>query len=190
MRPCFASRGRDKLQRAGSPRTVRRADFLDAPGSDELTSRYDVQSVAHARALKIMPVPRLLIDGHQRWALRCARRDTWMPAHAEELELSLVFCDDKYIAGLNQEWRGVAGPTDVLSLEMVQDSTDAVWRRLSHSSGACGVCRIAEPSAACELAHISACTDEAWRCHALATAQSGAGAAARVHSAPACWRPC
>ena len=34
------------------------------------------------------------------------------------LELSLVMCDDPYIANLNKEWRGQEGPTDVLSFEL------------------------------------------------------------------------
>lgn len=37
---------------------------------------------------------------------------------AGDPEISLVFVDDDYIAGLNQRYRGVEGPTDVLSFAM------------------------------------------------------------------------
>lgn len=43
------------------------------------------------------------------------------------LELSLVLCDDAHMAALNLEWRGVAGPTDVLSFEMQGDEEDEDW---------------------------------------------------------------
>jgi len=33
----------------------------------------------------------------------------------EEAEISLVFCDDAFIRGLNQQWRGLDKPTNVLS---------------------------------------------------------------------------
>ena len=36
-------------------------------------------------------------------------------------ELSLVLCDDAFIAGLNAEWRGIAAPTDVLSFPLEDD---------------------------------------------------------------------
>ncbi len=63
-------------------------------------------------------------------ALRCEGGD-WpdaaLIADAERLmtyadlasgELSLVLCDDLFIAELNRTWRGVDGPTDVLSFAM------------------------------------------------------------------------
>ncbi|MCK6503600.1 rRNA maturation RNase YbeY [Myxococcota bacterium] len=34
------------------------------------------------------------------------------------VELSVLLCDDEVIAPLNQDWRGVEGPTDVLSFAM------------------------------------------------------------------------
>lgn len=34
------------------------------------------------------------------------------------MELSLVLCDDIHISELNQSFRGVSGPTDVLSFEL------------------------------------------------------------------------
>ncbi len=33
----------------------------------------------------------------------------------------MVLCDDAFIAGMNAEWRGVTGPTDVLSFPMEDD---------------------------------------------------------------------
>jgi hypothetical protein len=33
----------------------------------------------------------------------------------------MVLCDDAFIARMNAEWRGVAGPTDVLSFPMEDD---------------------------------------------------------------------
>lgn len=38
----------------------------------------------------------------------------------ENAEVSLVFVDDDYIAGLNRQYRGVDGPTDVLSFAMLE----------------------------------------------------------------------
>jgi probable rRNA maturation factor len=35
-----------------------------------------------------------------------------------QVELSILLCDDDVIAPLNQDWRGVDGPTDVLSFAM------------------------------------------------------------------------
>jgi probable rRNA maturation factor len=34
---------------------------------------------------------------------------------AEEAEVSILFCDDAFIAGLNQQWRGQNKPTNVLA---------------------------------------------------------------------------
>lgn len=38
----------------------------------------------------------------------------------EEAEVSLVFVDDAYIQGLNNQYRGVDSPTDVLSFAMLE----------------------------------------------------------------------
>ncbi len=38
----------------------------------------------------------------------------------ENTEVSIVFVDDDYIAGLNQQYRGIEGPTDVLSFAMLE----------------------------------------------------------------------
>ncbi len=38
----------------------------------------------------------------------------------ENTEVSIVFVDDEYIAGLNQQYRGIKGPTDVLSFAMLE----------------------------------------------------------------------
>ena len=38
--------------------------------------------------------------------------------YGEEAEVSLVFVDDAYIRGLNQQYRGLDNPTDVLSFAM------------------------------------------------------------------------
>jgi probable rRNA maturation factor len=45
-------------------------------------------------------------------------------------ELSVLFCDDPFIAELNQKYRGVEGPTDVLSFEQGDeyiDDEDVTW---------------------------------------------------------------
>ena len=47
---------------------------------------------------------------------------------AAPLELSLVLCDDAHIAALNAEWRGVEGPTDVLSFELEDDEDETGCR--------------------------------------------------------------
>lgn len=39
----------------------------------------------------------------------------------ESAELSVFLCSDEHIASLNQEWRGVDGPTDVLSFPQGHD---------------------------------------------------------------------
>lgn len=39
---------------------------------------------------------------------------------AQEAEVSLVFVDDGYIAMLNRQYRGIDGPTDVLSFAMLE----------------------------------------------------------------------
>ncbi|WP_347490594.1 rRNA maturation RNase YbeY [Desulfoscipio sp. XC116] len=38
----------------------------------------------------------------------------------ENAEVSIVFVDDDYIAGLNRQYRGIDGPTDVLSFAMLE----------------------------------------------------------------------
>jgi len=40
--------------------------------------------------------------------------------HSEAAEVSLVFVDDDYIQELNQQYRGMDGPTDVLSFAMLE----------------------------------------------------------------------
>jgi len=39
---------------------------------------------------------------------------------AKNTEVSLVFVDDEYITTLNQQYRGIDGPTDVLSFAMLE----------------------------------------------------------------------
>lgn len=45
---------------------------------------------------------------------------------AEPHELSIVLCDDEYMAAVNNEWRGQNRPTDVLSFEIPHDEFTAV----------------------------------------------------------------
>jgi probable rRNA maturation factor len=40
--------------------------------------------------------------------------------YSEDAEVSLVFVDDEYIQELNQQYRGMDGPTDVLSFAMLE----------------------------------------------------------------------
>jgi probable rRNA maturation factor len=40
--------------------------------------------------------------------------------YSENAEVSLVFVDDEYIQELNQQYRGMDGPTDVLSFAMLE----------------------------------------------------------------------
>ena len=40
--------------------------------------------------------------------------------YSEDAEVSLVFVDDDYIQELNQQYRGMDGPTDVLSFAMLE----------------------------------------------------------------------
>jgi probable rRNA maturation factor len=47
-------------------------------------------------------------------ALEAAGIDNW--------ELSVLFCGDATIARLNEQYRGVSGPTDVLSFSLLEDS--------------------------------------------------------------------
>jgi rRNA maturation RNase YbeY len=47
---------------------------------------------------------------------------------AEPHELSIVLCDDEYMAAVNKEWRGQNRPTDVLSFEIPHDEFSAVRR--------------------------------------------------------------
>jgi probable rRNA maturation factor len=46
----------------------------------------------------------------------------------DAIEVSLLLCDDHFIADLNQQYRDKEGPTDVLSFE--QDSAEGVGPRL------------------------------------------------------------
>ena len=43
------------------------------------------------------------------------------PLKATSYALGLTFCDDATISTLNQEWRGLEGPTDVLAFAMQDD---------------------------------------------------------------------
>ena len=48
----------------------------------------------------------------------------------DQWELSVMFCDDAFIAGLNKEYRKIDGPTDVLSFEQGDeyiDDQDLTW---------------------------------------------------------------
>ncbi|MEZ4319155.1 MAG: rRNA maturation RNase YbeY [Myxococcota bacterium] len=45
-------------------------------------------------------------------------------------ELSLLVCDDAFIAPLNQQWRGKSGPTDVLSFPQLEWDAPDVARDL------------------------------------------------------------
>lgn len=42
----------------------------------------------------------------------------------ENWELSVLFCDDAYIAALNKQYRDIDGPTDVLSFEQGDEYVD------------------------------------------------------------------
>jgi len=48
-------------------------------------------------------------------AVNCALKTE---GYGEEAEVSVVFVDDAYIQGLNQQYRGIDAPTDVLSFAM------------------------------------------------------------------------
>jgi len=50
-----------------------------------------------------------------RAALKCLKHEGVNPS---EVEISIVFVDDMYIAELNREYRGLDSPTDVLSFPM------------------------------------------------------------------------
>jgi len=50
------------------------------------------------------------------------------PADIDAVEVSLLFCDDGFMAELNEQYRGKRGPTDVLSFE--QDGPDVGKIRL------------------------------------------------------------
>lgn len=60
-----------------------------------------------------------MYDTSVKAALECLRHENVNP---EEVEISIAFVDDLYIAELNKKYRGVKGPTDVLSFPM--DSPD------------------------------------------------------------------
>ncbi len=48
----------------------------------------------------------------------------------DQWELSVMLCDDAFIAGLNKEYRKIDGPTDVLSFEQGDeyiDDQDLTW---------------------------------------------------------------
>lgn len=50
---------------------------------------------------------------------------------AEDSEVSVVICDDARIHELNQEWRGVDAPTDVLSFPLEEIGDDEPGRELA-----------------------------------------------------------
>lgn len=45
---------------------------------------------------------------------------------ADGVEISIVLCDDAFIADLNQKWRGHAGPTNVLAFPSGTDPSSAL----------------------------------------------------------------
>ncbi|MCL6634701.1 MAG: rRNA maturation RNase YbeY [Peptococcaceae bacterium] len=57
-------------------------------------------------------------DGLAGFLAGVARAVLKSEGYGDEAEVSLVFVDDAYIQGLNQQYRGVDGPTDVLSFAM------------------------------------------------------------------------
>lgn len=56
-----------------------------------------------------------MFDIATRAAMKCLRHEGVDPG---EVEISIVFVDDKYITRLNREYRGLDSPTDVLSFPM------------------------------------------------------------------------
>ena len=62
-----------------------------------------------------MPIPRKRLQQVTAALLDCEARKG-------DVELSLVFCDDPFIHGLNREYRGKDKPTDVLSFPQDPDS--------------------------------------------------------------------
>ena len=54
-------------------------------------------------------------DIARRSAIKCLKHEN---VHPSEVEVSIVFVDDSHIAALNREYRGLDGPTDVLSFPM------------------------------------------------------------------------
>jgi probable rRNA maturation factor len=54
-------------------------------------------------------------DIARRAAIKCLKHEN---VHPSEVEVSIVFVDDSHIAALNREYRGLDGPTDVLSFPM------------------------------------------------------------------------
>jgi probable rRNA maturation factor len=54
--------------------------------------------------------------------LKELRRDNW--------DLSLLFCGNSYIRGLNSQYRGIDEPTDVLSFELGEETRDGERRWL------------------------------------------------------------
>ena len=88
------------------------------------------------------------------------------PTPAAPMELSLVVCDDAHITELNREWRGVDGPTDVLSFELEDDEDETgckpevgcwcVWGWLhAHSPAGCAAvsCMCIHPTLPCSSWH-------------------------------------
>ena len=104
---------------------------------------------------------------------------------AAPLELSLVVCDDAHITELNREWRGVDGPTDVLSFELEDDEDETGCKpevgprgkRRVRKCSTVGACRRAAPLL--PPAGISCCCD---RCRCPLPA---AAAACCCHHSPA-----
>ena len=58
---------------------------------------------------------------------RCAQRICEGEGVADDVELSVLFCDDPFIRELNREYRSIDRPTDVLSFE--QEAAQSVHPR-------------------------------------------------------------
>lgn len=81
-----------------------------------------------------------------------------LPAHlsASSYSLGLIFCDDAEIAQLNREWRGQAGPTDVLAFASQDEPFPQPPAADEQEDG----CAEVEPL---ELGDIVISRDTAWR---------------------------
>lgn len=60
---------------------------------------------------------------------KCAERVLTGEGLSEDVEISVLFCDDDFIQSLNREYRDMDSPTDVLSFEQ-EDSTGVKPRPL------------------------------------------------------------
>ncbi|ACB94700.1 rRNA maturation RNase YbeY [Beijerinckia indica] len=66
----------------------------------------------------------LSLDALVEAAIGAAVARAGIALHAEA-EVSLLFCDDAFIRGLNHQWRGLDKPTNVLSFPSDEDLEDA-----------------------------------------------------------------